>query len=79
MPAGVDQEGKPELVSLYPKMTISMRPGTKARLEAASTLTRLPAWRIIDRALEQYMETASPEDRKAIDGIADRMQTRIPA
>jgi predicted DNA-binding protein len=79
VPAGVGADGKPEMVSRYPKLSISMKPETKARLEAASTLTGLPAWRIIDQAVGTYLESVSPEDRKAIEGMARRMEERIPA
>lgn len=78
-PAGTGEDGKPQLVSRYPKLTISMKPATKARLEAASTLSRLPAWRIVDEALGRYMETVSPEDRKAIESMARRMEEKLTA
>ena len=76
-PTGVTADGKPELVSNYPKLTISMKPASKARLEALSALTRQPAWRIIDEALKQYMNTIAAEDKWAIEGMAKRIEVRI--
>ena len=76
IPVGVSADGKPELVSQYPKLTISMKPSMKAKLEAVSTLTRLPAWRIVDEALTTYLETVGPEDRKAVENMARRIEER---
>ncbi len=76
-PTGVSASGKPELVSNYPKLTISMKPASKARLEALSALTRQPAWRIVDEALKQYMETIPADDKWAIEGMAKRIEARI--
>lgn len=77
---GVGPDGTPEKVSHYPKMTVTMKPETKARLEAAATLRRLPAWRLIDEAFSHYMEGAAPDDRKAIEAMVRRMEpTRKPA
>lgn len=75
-PAGVSEEGKPEKVSEYPKLTVSMKPGTKARLEAYSTLSRQPAWRIVEDALKHYLETIPADDKWAVEGMVKRMQAR---
>lgn len=76
VPVGVGPNGEPELTSKYPKLAISIRPAMKMRLDAASTLTRLPAWRIVDQALVKYLESISPEDRKAIESMARRIEER---
>jgi hypothetical protein len=73
-PSGVSADGKPQKTSEYPKLTIAMRPEVKARLEAASTLTKLPAWRIVDAALDHYLNAMPVEDRKAIDSMVSRMR-----
>ena len=62
------------MVSRYPKLTISMRPATKARLEAYSTLSRQPAWRIVDDAVKQLLETIPAEDKWAVEGMAKRIE-----
>lgn len=72
-PSGVSPEGKPEKTSEYPKLTIAMRPEAKARLDAVSTLLKLPAWRILDAALDRYLEAMPVEDRRIIDSMATRM------
>ncbi len=75
-PAGRGKDGGPEKVSRYPKLTISMKPETKARLEAYATLTRQPAWRIIEEALRSYLETIPADDKWAVEGMVKRMQAR---
>lgn len=66
-----------EMVSEYPKLTISMKAETKARLEALRSITREPAWKIIDAALEEYFRALSSKDRKAIEAVADRVIDKI--
>jgi len=65
------------LVSEYPKLTITMRTETKARLEALRSLQREPAWKIIDAALESYFKALPLKDRKALETIADRLKDRL--
>ena len=64
------------MVSKYPKITISMQPTTKARLEAYSTLSSLPAWRIVEDALKQYLEMIPAEDKWAVEGMVKRIEAR---
>ena len=64
------------MVSKYPKLTISMKPSTKARLEAYSTLSRMPAWRIVEDALKQYLEAIPADDKWAVEGMAKRIEAR---
>lgn len=68
-PAGEDGS----FVSLYPKLTITMKTETKARLEALRSIQREPAWRIIDTALTEYFKALPLKDRKALDAIAERI------
>jgi hypothetical protein len=67
-------EGKPEKVSEYPKMTLSMPRRTKARLEAVSMLKGLPAWRIVDEAVTAFVAGLPTEDRSAIEALVRRME-----
>ena len=68
--------GERETVSRLPKMTISMKRSTKARLEAYSTLSEMPAWKIVDEALKQFMETIPADDKWAVEGMAKRIEAR---
>ena len=68
--------GAPELVSKLPKLTITMQPSTKARLEAYSTLSGQPAWRIVDDAVKRLLETIPAEDKFAVEGMAKRIEVR---
>jgi hypothetical protein len=74
--AGVVVDGSAERVSDYPKLTVSMRPETKVKLEAYSTLVREPAWRVVDEALRLFLDAIPAEDKFAVEGMAKRMQTR---
>lgn len=75
-PSGIGADGSPEKTSEYPKLTISMRPEVKARLDAVSTLTKLPAWRIVEAALDRYVEALAVEDRAAVRAMVARMEKR---
>jgi hypothetical protein len=53
-----------------------MRAETKAKLEAMSTLTQQPVWRVVDDALNSTFEQLAPKDRHAIDTMAKRIRDR---
>jgi hypothetical protein len=72
-PAGLSADGVPEKTSGYPKLSIAMKPSTKAMLETLSAMSRMPAWRLVDRALWAYVEGMPPDDRKALQLIAERV------
>lgn len=61
---------------MLPKLRISMRAETKAKLEAMSTLTQQPVWRVVDDALNSIFEQLAPKDRLAIDTMAKRIRDR---
>jgi hypothetical protein len=75
-PEGVAKDGTPEMVSRYPRFTLSMTPTTKARLEAAAMLTGQSAWKVVEQALVSFVERLPPEDRKAIEAMARRIEER---
>ena len=65
-----------EKVSGYARMTIRMKPATKARVKALCTVTKLPAWRIVEQALAGYIDNLPAEDRRAFDTLARKIKTR---
>ncbi len=65
-----------EYVSRYPNLSIQIEPSRKAQLSALSALTGLPAWRIVDQALELFMEKMPAEDQRALNVLAKRVQAR---
>jgi len=69
-PAGVGADGSPEIVRRYPRLTISLKPGTRLRLEAASTATGQSTREIIEQALAGYLERLPDKQRKAIEATA---------
>jgi predicted RNA-binding protein Jag len=71
-PAGTAPDGKPEKTSEYPKLTVSIRPITKAKLDAVSALEKKSAWRVVDEGITLYVERMPAEDRRMVDAIARR-------
>ncbi len=71
-PAGGGKDGEPERVSDFPKLTITIRPITRARLNAASTVESRPAWQIVDEGVNLYIAALPPKDRKMVEDITRR-------
>jgi predicted RNA-binding protein Jag len=71
-PAGAAPDGKPEKTSEYPKLTVSIRPATKARLDAVTALEKKPAWRVVEDGITLYVGGMPAEDRRMVDAIARR-------
>ena len=71
-PAATAADGKPEKTSLYPKLTISIRPTTKAKLDAVSAIEKKPAWKIVEDGIGLYVDGMPAEDRRMVDAIARR-------
>jgi hypothetical protein len=61
-----------EKVGLYPKLAISARPSTKAKLKAVSDVEGRAAWLIVDDAICSYVERMTPKDRQAVEYLAAR-------
>lgn len=72
-PAAVNEKGMPEKTSEFPKLTVSIRPRTKAMLDAIMALEKRSAWMVVEDALLQYRDKMRPADRAAVALIADRI------
>jgi hypothetical protein len=72
-PAATAADGRPEKTSEYPKLTVSIRPATKATLEAVSTIDKKPAWRIVEDGLSLYVDGMLAEDRRMVEALARRL------
>jgi hypothetical protein len=59
--------------SRYPQLTLRVPPATKDTLTALCALRRLPAWRVVDLALEEYVKGLSPAERRAVEGLVGQM------
>jgi hypothetical protein len=73
-PAGIGKDGKPEMTSKYPKLSIAIRPSTKAALTAVATLETRPIWLIVEDGIRRYIEGMPPEDRRMVEAIARRTE-----
>jgi predicted DNA-binding protein len=64
---------KGEKVSNYPQLTIRLPPDTKAKLNTLSLLTATPIWRVIDRAIDAYVQHLPDSERTLLGELADRI------
>ncbi len=71
-PSGPDGER----VSDYPRLTIRIPHATKDQLESLSILKRCQVWRLVDRAVLDYIKGLSGDDRKALAEFSSRI---VPA
>ena len=68
-PAGPDGEK----VSQYPQLTIRLPAATKAKLNTLSLLTGNPIWKIVDQAVEAYVQNMPEPERSRLGAIAERL------
>ena len=64
---------KGEKVSTYPQLTVRLPVETKARLTTLSLLMATPVWKIIDTAVETFVQHLPDEERKLLGSVADRL------
>jgi hypothetical protein len=76
-PAGTGKDGKPEMTSKYPKLSIAIRPSLKAALSAVATLESRPIWLIVEDSLKQYIAALPPEDRRMVEALARRAESKL--
>lgn len=62
------------MTSKYPKLSIAIRPSTKAALSAVATLEDRPVWLIVEDGVRRYIEGMAPEDQRMVDAIASRVE-----
>jgi predicted DNA-binding protein len=60
-------------VSKYPQLTVRLPVETKARLTTLSLLMATPVWKIIDTAVETFVQHLPEDERKLIGSVADRL------
>jgi len=70
----VSDDGQ-ERIRDYPKLAISVRPATRARLNAAAAVEQRASWKIVDDAINQYVERLPASDRKMVEAIASRARS----
>jgi len=62
-----------ERVSKYPQLTIRLPAETKAKLSTLSLLTGTPIWRLIDAAVDTYVQHLPEPEKSRLGEIADRL------
>src|SRR5258708_11774808 len=58
---------RPRAIRDYPRITFTMREGTRKLLEALAAHENRSSWRVVESALQDYYERRRPKDRAAID------------
>ncbi len=64
------------LVRGYKKLTVYMEPVLKAQVHAAGAILNLPAWKVVNDAVRDYIERLPKADKDALNGLAERLQER---
>jgi hypothetical protein len=62
-----------ERVSHYPQLTIRLPAHTKAKLNTLSLLTGTSIWRLIDQAIDVYIQHLPEPERSHLGVIAERL------
>ena len=68
--SGGGKNGEPERVADWPKLALSVRPLTRAKLNACASVEHRSSWKILEDALTQYLERLPPADRKMVEKLA---------
>jgi hypothetical protein len=66
---GVRNGRKPD----YPKLAVTVRPATRALLNAFATLENRSAWQTVDDSINQYVEWMPASGRRMVEGLAKRV------
>jgi len=77
-PTGLGKGGEPERIADYPRLSLTVRPITKAKLEAVTTLERRPAWKVVEDGINLYVERMPVEDRRMVEALAKRSTANRP-
>ena len=75
-PRGLGKLGEPERVSDYPKLAVTVRPLTRAKLNAAASIEKRPSWQIVDDSITQYVDRMPAQDRRKVESIAKWTQVK---
>jgi len=78
-PAGKGSEGEPERIRDYPKLALTIRPTTKAKLDAVAVIEGRPAWKVVEDGIDAYIGNLAAEDRKAVHAVVERIQAKSGA
>jgi hypothetical protein len=62
-----------ERVSKYPQLTVRLPVETKAKLSTLSLLTGTPIWRLIDAAVDTYVQHLPEPEKSRLGEIANRL------
>lgn len=66
-----------ERVSDYPAVMVRLPRPTKSTLDALSSVTGTPVWKLVDRAVRAYIGRLPSADRKLIGAVRSARMRRI--
>lgn len=66
-PEGSGKKGEPERIRDYPKLLITIRPATKARLKAIAEYENRSEWRVVEDSIASYFANMTPSDRRIVE------------
>jgi predicted DNA-binding protein len=66
------KDGQPVRLADYEKLTVYLEPLVKGKLTALSNLLSKPAWKLIQEAIEAYIQRLPKTDQKLVEEVATR-------
>lgn len=70
--SGGGSNGEPEKVADWPKLAVSVRPITRAKLNACAAVEHRSSWQVVEDAITAYIAALPAKDRKLIEDVAMR-------
>jgi hypothetical protein len=61
-----------ERVSRYPQVTVRLPEGSKALLSALAGMTGMPAWKVVETALDAYVRALPADEQRVLKRVRAR-------
>jgi hypothetical protein len=71
-PSGLGKNGEPSRIRDYPRLCVTVRPATRARLLAVAAQEARPAWKIVEDGINLYIERLTTREGTAKKGANRR-------
>src|SRR5437899_1177961 len=78
-PAGLGKKGEPDKIKDYPRLSLTVRPAVKAKLDVVAALERRPTWKVVEDGIELYIAQMNPSDRRAVEAVGKRATAALTA
>ena len=74
-PAGSGKKGEPDRIKDYPRLSLTVRPAVKAKLDVVAALERRPTWKVVEDGIELYIAQMNPTHRRAVEAVGQATAT----